>query len=85
MPPSPTPLPRVIVNVDALKVRSGPGQTFTQLATVKRGEVYRILGKNATGDWWQICCVAGGQEGWVRADMVIAEGAVETVPVVGGE
>ena len=76
---------RAIVNVKYLNVRRDPSTRYPPLAVAVKGQTFNIVGRNAAGDWWQICCLPDGRAGWVATEMVTTEGALETVPVVPGE
>lgn len=82
---SPVSPPRAVVHVEYLNVRRDPSTRYPPLAVVMKGQTFDIVGRNAAGDWWQICCLADGRAGWVAAEMVTAEGGLEAVPVVPGE
>ncbi len=75
------PTPYVVVNADTVNGRRGPAVTFPRIGEARRGEELIILARTPEGDWWQVCCMAN-QPVWVAADLVIAQGALETVPVV---
>jgi hypothetical protein len=45
------------------------------------GQQLDIVGKNAAGDWWQVCCV-DGKQAWVTGSLVQAQGDLGTVSVV---
>lgn len=79
--PQATPTPYVIVNADTINGRRGPATTFPRIGEAKRGEELIILARTPDGNWWQVCCMAN-QPVWVAAELVIAQGALETVPVV---
>lgn len=72
--------PQVVINSPLVNLRTGPGVTYALLGTAERGEEFDIVGKNAAGDWWRVCCVAE-QPGWVIDELVETSGAVDTVPV----
>lgn len=86
-PPAPTATltptaapPQVVINSPLVNLRTGPGVNYALLGTAERGEEFGIVGKNAAGDWWRVCCV-GEQPGWVIDELVETSGAVDTVPV----
>jgi len=79
--PSPTPQPAsVSVNNPTVYVRRGPGTDYGVLGTTKAGERLLISGRNAAGNWWQVDF--RGESGWITADLVIAEGRLNDVPVI---
>ncbi len=53
-----------------LNVRSGPGTGYPVLATLPAGSRLMPVGRDAPGQWVQVCCVAGDQYGWVLAQLV---------------
>lgn len=95
VPPTPAPLPTdtptsppakpvLVINSGDVNIRSGPSTDYDILTVVNRGEEYEVVGKNGTGDWWQICCVAG-EFGWVISEFADTDGPVDQVAVVSGE
>ncbi|MED4401049.1 SH3 domain-containing protein [Metabacillus fastidiosus] len=62
---------KVKSNVDDLNVRSGPGLTYSVVATLKKGESYEVLKKQ--NDWLQLK-VAGNKKGWVASWLVTESG-----------
>lgn len=75
--------PKAVINGPLVNIRSGPGTQFDIVATAERGAEYDIVARNPAGDWWSICCV-NGAPAWVIAEFVDTDGAVDSVPVVGG-
>ncbi|QLQ07829.1 MAG: hypothetical protein HZY76_18710 [Anaerolineae bacterium] len=71
--------PVAVVRSQTANVRS---TAYGIVGRVSSGQRYDIVGKNADGSWWQICCV-GGQQGWITGDLVAAEGDTGSVAVVG--
>ena len=49
---------------------------------LNEGQVYDIVGANDEGTWWQICCIEGGGDGWVRADLIEIIGQLDEVAVL---
>ena len=47
----------VRINTDVLNVRSGPGTSYSKTTTVKRGQVYTIVGES--GGWGRLKSGAG--------------------------
>lgn len=81
--PSPTPVPEhplAVVTSPLANVRLGPSVTHPLAGQVQRGAELQILGKNAEGDWWQVCCV-DGQTVWIAAFLVDTSGPVDAVAV----
>ncbi len=79
-PPTPTPEPKpeALVSNPRVNVRSGPGAEFPVLGQALQGQRLAIIGRDLDGLWWQICCF-DGQTGWLAAEVVRAEGPIETV------
>ena len=70
VPPSATPVPRPMVEVNsAINVREGPGTNYGVVGTAKAGQRFPIIGKNSVGDWWQITDNSG-LIGWVYGPLV---------------
>ncbi len=65
------------VVIEEANLRAGPGTEYERLGSVAPGEVVAVVGRNATGDWYQL---AGGP--WIAAFLV--EGAPAGLPVVEG-
>ena len=80
-PPTPTPAPVVIVQQDKVNVRQGPGTAYNTVGQVTKGTSLQIVGKNAAGDWWQVCCVSN-QQVWITGQLVQVQGDTSTVQVV---
>lgn len=60
-----------VVIAERLNVRQGPGTNFAPIGTVLNGQTVNVLNRNATGDWWHICCINGTQtDGWVSAKFI---------------
>jgi uncharacterized protein YraI len=77
---APAVTPSLKVETDILNVRSGPGTDYGLVGTANLGEKFDIVGRNADGSWYQICCV-NGQQGWVNAELT-DEDNEELAPVV---
>ena len=72
-PPSPTPgNPMATIN-RAMNVRRGPGTHYAIIVVADIGEEFPIIGKNASGDWWQIDY--RGEKAWIYAPYVKATNA----------
>lgn len=76
--------PKLVVNSGDVNVRAGPGTTFEIIKMVDRGQEYDLVGKNADGDWWQVCCI-DGKTGWIVGEFADTDGPVDQLPVVSGE
>ena len=76
--------PKVVVKNYGLAIRSGPGAVYEIIGNAPMESEYRIVGRNAAGDWWQILFVdAEGEEaqGWLYApfEKAVNAGAVDVV------
>ncbi|MBI1878508.1 MAG: SH3 domain-containing protein [Chloroflexi bacterium] len=98
-PPAPAPAPAVastptpepvetptgpyIVAEEGANIRSGPDTSFDRLGQLAANSPIAVIGKTATGDWWQINFPRGSDAtGWVNAEVVTFTGDAEAVPVV---
>lgn len=85
--PSPTPSPTPGVAVvkpgpaQGLNVRAGPGTSYGVIATLRAGSRLTPIGRDADGRWVEVCCVAGGQPGWVLAELVDLAVDLASLPV----
>ncbi len=78
--PTMAPTPHAIVRAESLNVRAGPGTAYPIVCRLAAEDTLAIVGRNAAGDWWQVCCLEG-RTGWVAASLVEARAAAE-VPLV---
>ena len=79
---SPTPEPqnpRVMADSD-VNLRGGPGKGYAVVSRLRSGQEAPIVGRNASGDWWQIE-VPGVKQAWVAGTVVRVLGAIDTVAV----
>jgi N-acetylmuramoyl-L-alanine amidase len=58
---------KVVINVDSLNVRSGPGLSYNLVSSVNRNEEYEVLAKD--GEWIQIK-ISNSIKGWVASWLV---------------
>jgi uncharacterized protein YgiM (DUF1202 family) len=80
--PSSTPKPqepRVVADSN-VNLRSGPGKAYPVIGQLGGDQEAPIVGRNASGDWWQIE-TAGARQGWVAGTVVRVLGAIDTVAV----
>ncbi len=91
-PPTPTPEPPTAtpepepetpqaVASRNMNVRSGPGTDFAVIASANSGDSFYITGKNEDGSWYQVCCFAGEEKGWLSASLVTIEGDAAEIQV----
>ena len=69
---SPTSAAAQVTTNDIVNIRTGPGTNYGLAGSAQVGETFRVTGKNAGGDWWQIDY--NGQTGWVFGQLVTATG-----------
>ena len=78
-PPTATPVPAVIPKTN-MNVRAGPGTNYPIIGSAKQGQSYRVTGRNANSDWWQIDF--GGKRGWLAASLTEGQFSVSVISVV---
>jgi uncharacterized protein YraI len=66
---------------DSLNVRAGPGTNYGIVGSVQKGDMLRVLGRNAANDWLNVR-TPGNITGWVSAPLVDLYGFLTQVPVV---
>ena len=71
--------PRVIADSN-VNLRSGPGRAYPVIGQLRGGQEMPIIGRNASGDWWQIES-AGASQAWVAGTVVRVLGTIDTVAV----
>ena len=59
------------INVDALFVRSGPGQGYNSIGLVYRGEQLSMIGRNANTTWVKVQD-SNGVQGWVASAYILS-------------
>ncbi len=60
-----------VVAVPRLNLRSQPTTSGAILGRLLQDETVQVLGRDATGSWWYVCCVAGTTtEGWASATFI---------------
>jgi uncharacterized protein YgiM (DUF1202 family) len=73
-----------VLALEAVYVRSGPGEIYPAYGIAQKGMTGRVIGKSADNLWWQVAIptqYVGAGNGWVSALYVSATNA-ENVPVV---
>ena len=83
-PPTVTPTaepqtPRAVADGD-VNLRGGPGKAYPVAGKLLAGQEAEILGRNASGDWWQLAW-PGGKQAWVAGTVVQILGPIDTVAV----
>lgn len=79
----PSPVARIIEA--QVNLRGGPGLNYGVVEVVEKGRTFSVVGRNATGGWWQVCCTQNGASSWVASALVQLEGTLLDVPVTTGE
>jgi hypothetical protein len=69
------------VRYDVVNVRGGPGTDYPILATAVRGQTFFVTGRNAAGDWLQVCCVKESPA-WIWQPLLRLDGELESLPIV---
>jgi uncharacterized protein YraI len=64
--------PRLVISDLLVNIRGGPATSFELLGAATQGQTFPVTGKNAQGDWWQICCI-NGQAGWIFGELAQVE------------
>jgi hypothetical protein len=78
--PTPEPQqPRAIADSD-VNLRGGPGKAYPTVGKLLAGQEVEILGRNVSGDWWQLAW-PGGKQAWVAGTVVQILGPIDTVVV----
>ncbi len=77
------PSPIGTISAAIANLRGGPGTEHAVVAQASQGMSLTIVGRNAAGDWWQVCCV-NNVTGWVYGNLLVIEGSTANVPVVAG-
>jgi hypothetical protein len=71
--------PRAIA-ASEVNLRGGPGKGYPVVGKLAAGKEMEILGRNASGDWWQLAW-PGGKQAWVTGTVVQIIGPIDTVAV----
>jgi Flp pilus assembly protein CpaB len=89
---SATPVPGVVIrpgSAQGLNVRSGPGLSYPVLTTLAAGTRLEPVGRDQSGQWLAVCCIAPGGNGsrdavgWVLAQMVdLGETDLDHLPLL---
>ncbi len=67
--------------VNALNVRPGPGVSFDPIATVVRGQIVELLGRNSSNAWLKIR-LSNGTEGWSSANYLTTSYNINSLPIM---
>lgn len=69
------------VAAGSLNLRTGPHTSYTAIAYLMEGERIDLVGRNQTGTWAQVR-LYNGYRGWVNANYIKTNVAIDTLPVV---
>lgn len=76
--------PSAVIAVTLANVRGGPNTTYPVVAEARAGQTLNIIGRNAAGDWLQVCCLTADpqQQTWLSTEIVDVSGDIQTVAEV---
>ena len=87
LPSSPSPAPVVstpvaphVIARSTVNLRGGPGTVYPVVGQLVAGQEAGIVGRNASGDWWQVSW-NGDPQAWVAGTIVDVMGPIDTVAV----
>lgn len=69
-----------VSNNASVNLRSGPSTATAVITMVANGTVFAATGRTEAGDWIQV--QNAGYSGWISAGLVVANGDVQSLPVV---
>lgn len=78
---TPTPLAFLRPNQNGINARKGPGADYGRVGQVAQADTLGVSGKDAAGNWFQVCCVNGGAA-WVAAEFAQLSGNAAALPVL---
>lgn len=73
--------PYLIINTNALNIRTGPDVKYQALGSLRGGTSYNIDGKSPDGIWFHIIGTPYGG-GWVRGRYIIFRGDLGAIPTI---
>lgn len=73
--------PYLIINIEALNVRTGPDVKYQSIGSIQGGSQYNVDGKSPDGIWFHIIGTPYG-DGWVRGRHIIFRGDIGAIPVI---
>ena len=68
------------VTGSVVNLRNGPSTGYAIIGRTKAGDTFAVTGKNADGSWLQVA--ANGKQYWISGQLVVATGAVASLPVI---
>lgn len=78
---SPTPSTPQATVLQAVNLRTGPGQGYDRIRLLPVGESLEVLARSQQGDWLQVVA-SDGVSGWASAQYLNTTGAIAQLPVV---
>jgi uncharacterized protein YraI len=76
--------------LEALTVRSGPGDSYSSYQEIDQGTIFGIVGISADGKWWVVNLplkTAADKQGWIlisQTEFTKSDAPSPYIPVVGG-
>ncbi|MBX3001286.1 MAG: hypothetical protein KF893_22385 [Caldilineaceae bacterium] len=74
-------LPYAVISARTAPIRTAPSAAADVIAQVREGREFDVIARDATGQWWRICCI-NNEYGWISQVMVTLEGDVAGVPTL---
>jgi uncharacterized protein YraI len=71
---------QLTITASTANARKGPSTDYDVVGKVSGGQSFKVTGKSAAGDWWQVCCVSE-QPAWIAASLAQVTNG-DAVPVV---
>lgn len=72
---------KLIINIDLVNLRDKPNLDSNVITVLERGDELDIVGRDASGEWWFVCCFEE-QAGWVTGEFADFVGPADQAPVV---
>ncbi len=70
------------IQAEKVRIREGPDTAYPILGTARAGDTFDVIGHNAEGTWWQVCCLEEERHGWIFGELVSLSGDAGAIPVV---
>ncbi len=65
--------------------RRSPDRNSDPLAFLEQGAEFDVIGRDGTGDWWQLCCLEDEVPIWVAEEFIETSGDVGSLPIRTGD
>jgi hypothetical protein len=62
-----------------------PDRNSDPLAFLEQGAEFAVIGRDGTGDWWQLCCLEEEVPIWVAEEFIETSGNVGSLPIRTGD